>query len=51
MNLTDEDNAVYILHFVRQQPDGEILPSRSVWFSRINLHMARQLVYDPRATF
>jgi len=47
MNLTDEDNAVYVLHFVRVQPDGEILPTRSVWFSRINLHIARQLVYDP----
>ena len=47
VNLTDEDNAVYILHFVRVQPDGEIQPVRSIWFSRINLHMARQLVYDP----
>lgn len=47
MNLTDEDNAVYILHFVRLGKEGEILPSRSVWFSRINLHMARQIVYDP----
>jgi outer membrane lipoprotein-sorting protein len=47
VNLTDEDNAIYILHLVRVQPDGEILPTRSVWFSRINLHLARQLVYDP----
>jgi outer membrane lipoprotein-sorting protein len=47
VNLTDEDNAVYILHFVRLGPGGEILPSRSVWFSRINLHLARQIVYDP----
>jgi outer membrane lipoprotein-sorting protein len=46
VNFTDEENAVYILHIVRVQPDGEILPLRSVWFSRINLHMARQLVYD-----
>lgn len=46
MNFTDEDNAVYILHFVRVQPDGEILPTRSVWFNRLNLHIARQLVYD-----
>jgi outer membrane lipoprotein-sorting protein len=46
VNLTDEDNAVYVLHFVRLQPDGEIVPARSVWFSRINLHIARQLVYD-----
>ena len=47
VNLTDEDNAVYILHFIRLGPDGEILPARSIWFSRINLHIARQLVYDP----
>jgi outer membrane lipoprotein-sorting protein len=47
VNLTDEDNAVYILHFIRLGPAGEILPSRSVWFSRINLHVARQIVYDP----
>jgi outer membrane lipoprotein-sorting protein len=47
VNLTDEDNAVYILHFVRVQPNGDILPTRSVWFSRINLHIARQLIYDP----
>jgi len=47
VNFTDEDNAVYILHCVRIQPDGEIVPTRSVWFSRINLHLARQLVFDP----
>src|ERR1022692_4493711 len=47
VNLTDEDNAVYILHCVRVQPDGQIVPTRSVWFSRINLHIARQLVFDP----
>ena len=47
VNLTDEDNAVYILHLVHVQPDGEILPTRSIWFSRLNLHIARQIVYDP----
>jgi len=47
VNFTDEDNAVYILHLVRVQPDGEIVPTRSVWFNRINLHLARQLVFDP----
>src|SRR5580658_1259644 len=47
VNLTDEDNAVYILHCVRVQPDGEIVPTRSVWFSRINLHINRQLVFAP----
>lgn len=47
MNFTDEDNAAYILHLVRVRPDGEIVPTRSIWFSRINLHIARQLVFDP----
>ncbi len=47
MNYTDEDNADYILHLVHEQPDGALVPSRSIWFNRINLHMARQLVFDP----
>jgi outer membrane lipoprotein-sorting protein len=46
VNFTDEDNAAYILHLVRVQPNGEIVPVRSIWFSRINLHLARQLVFD-----
>ncbi|MGA2135880.1 MAG: DUF4292 domain-containing protein [Bryobacteraceae bacterium] len=46
MNYTDEDNAAYILHLVHQQPDGTLLPSRSIWFNRLNLHMARQFVFD-----
>jgi len=46
MNYTDEDNAAYILHLVREQPDGALIPSRSIWFNRLNLHMARQFVFD-----
>jgi outer membrane lipoprotein-sorting protein len=46
-NFTDEDNAVYVLHLVRIRPDGEISPSRSIWFNRLNLHLARQLIFDP----
>jgi outer membrane lipoprotein-sorting protein len=46
MNFTDEDNAAYILHLVRVGAGGEIVPTRSIWFSRINLHIARQLVFD-----
>jgi outer membrane lipoprotein-sorting protein len=45
-NLTDEDNAAYILELVRSQPDGELLLSRSVWFERLTLQMARQIIYD-----
>ncbi len=47
MNYTDEDNADYILHLVREAPDGTLSPSRSIWFNRLNLHLARQLVFDP----
>ena len=47
MNYTDEDNADYILHLSHQQADGTLVPARSIWFNRINLHMARQMVFDP----
>jgi len=47
LNYTDEDNADYILQFIRELPDGDLVPTRSVWFNRINLHIARQLVFDP----
>ncbi len=45
-NFTDEDNAVYILHFMHILPDGEIIPTRSIWFNRLDLRLARQLVFD-----
>jgi outer membrane lipoprotein-sorting protein len=47
INFTDEDNAAYILHLIREQKDGALTPVRSIWFNRINLHLARQIVYDP----
>lgn len=46
-NFTDEDNAVYILHFLRQTPDGHLVLDRQVWFDRVNLALVRQLVFDP----
>ena len=46
-NFTDEDNAVYILDFLSQKPDGRLLLDRSVWFDRIKLQMVRQLIFDP----
>ena len=47
MNFTDEDNAAYILHFMHILPDGQIVPHRSIWFNRLDLHLARQLIFDP----
>jgi outer membrane lipoprotein-sorting protein len=48
IDQTDEDNALYILYFLRKGPDGQTLPSftRSVWFDRLDLSIVRQIVYD-----
>jgi hypothetical protein len=45
-NYTDENNAFYILHIVRVKPDGELSMRRTVWFSRENLAISRQLILD-----
>ncbi len=47
MDQTDEDNALYILLYVRKGAGG-LLPaiSRSVWFDRLDLSMVRQMVFD-----
>ncbi len=48
VDATDEDNASYILYFLRKGPNGEILPtpSRSFIFDRADLSIDRQMVYD-----
>jgi outer membrane lipoprotein-sorting protein len=46
LNLTDEDNAAYVVALVRTRPDGSLHISRSVWFDRITLRIARQLIFD-----
>ena len=48
LNLTDEDNAAYILAMVRVGPDMGMHIARSVWFDRTNLRMVRQLIFDER---
>jgi outer membrane lipoprotein-sorting protein len=45
-NLTDEDNAYYILHDVRESQPGVLDLLRTVWFDRVNLQMARQIILD-----
>jgi outer membrane lipoprotein-sorting protein len=45
-NMTDEDDAYYILHLVREQPTGELRLTRTIWFSRIDLRLSRQLILD-----
>jgi outer membrane lipoprotein-sorting protein len=46
LNYTDEDNAAYLLSLIRTAPDGSLHISRSVWFDRLTLHIARQLIFD-----
>ncbi len=45
-NFTDEANAFYILETVHQLGDGQLELSRSIWFNRVNLEIARQLIFD-----
>ncbi len=45
-NFTDEDEAFYILHVVHSSGAGELRLVRTVWFSRIDLQLARQLIFD-----
>ena len=45
-NFTDEDNAYYILHVVREPRPGEIHLVRTIWFDRTDLQLARQIILD-----
>ncbi|MGA2716471.1 MAG: hypothetical protein ABSG41_25535 [Bryobacteraceae bacterium] len=49
-DATDEDNALYILHFFKQTPDGKWMIARNVWFDRLDLSIVRQKVLDPTGT-
>lgn len=44
-NLTDEDDATYILSTVENNGDTLLL-KRQIWFDRSNLFMTRQLIFD-----
>ncbi len=45
-DLTDEDNELYALTFVRKLPDGDLRASRMIWFDRTDLSIIRQIVFD-----
>jgi outer membrane lipoprotein-sorting protein len=48
VDFTDEDNAAYILHILDTGPDGESYVARDVWFDRLSLHIARQMIFDSK---
>ncbi len=45
-DATDEDNALYILHFIRTGPDGHPVFAGNVWFDREVLTIVSQKVLD-----
>jgi outer membrane lipoprotein-sorting protein len=45
-NFTDEDNAYYILHEVEETQPGALELLRDIWFSRVDLRLARQILLD-----
>jgi hypothetical protein len=45
-NITDEENATYVLHILRRKENGEISPARSVHFDRVALALERQILFD-----
>jgi outer membrane lipoprotein-sorting protein len=45
-NFTDEDNADYILHQVRESSPGQLQLVRTIWFNRLDLRLARQVILD-----
>jgi outer membrane lipoprotein-sorting protein len=47
-NYTDEENAYYILHVVHDSGGSELELTRTIWFSRIDLRLARQIILDPQ---
>ena len=48
MNLTDEDNAFYIIPVVHENGNGQLQLTRSIWFNRYNLTLARQFIFDQK---
>src|SRR5262249_29191720 len=49
-NFTDEENAFYILHVVRENGNGQLQLTRTIWFNRTDLSLARQLIFDNDGT-
>ena len=45
--LSDEDTAAYILHVIYIDDHGAPHISREIWFERLKLNIARQIIYDP----
>jgi hypothetical protein len=47
-NMTDEDGAYYIVHEIHQAANGDLQMHRTLWFNRLDLLLARQLIFDDK---
>lgn len=45
---TDEDTAIFVLHFIRRDAGGQPYIYRNVWFDRLDLSIVRQKILDPK---
>lgn len=45
-NFTDEGNAFYIVHEIHESANGQLNLLRTIWFNRLDLQLARQLIFD-----
>ncbi len=45
-DATDEDNALYILHYIAKDASGGLHLGRNIWFDRLDLSIVRQKVLD-----
>jgi outer membrane lipoprotein-sorting protein len=45
-DFTDEENAYYILHILRNPAVGQITLLRNIWFDRLSLRIVRQKKFD-----
>ena len=45
-NFTDEGNAFYIVHEIHEAANGQLNLLRTIWFNRLDLRLARQLIFD-----
>ena len=45
-DLTDSENALYVLHLIHKLENGDLNPSREIWFDRVDLTIVRQIVHN-----
>ena len=47
-DLTDSENAFYILHLIQKLDNGGLRVARQIWFDRVDLTISRQMVFNDK---